>query len=128
MDFDGFGMDVFQFSMPTPESASAAAYGTAPGGGMPYQAQPGFGVGHFILGFACVYVLHNTRAYFESVFNFIILTRPCSLSVLFEVKKQVRCTTTSGRGRSLLDCWVVMEEITLSVLIVTPSSLTLTIV
>jgi hypothetical protein len=30
--------------MPTPESASAAAYG-APGGGMGYPAQPGLGFG-----------------------------------------------------------------------------------
>ncbi|KAK7507992.1 hypothetical protein BaRGS_00000957 [Batillaria attramentaria] len=34
-----------QFSMPTPESASAAAYGGPPGGGMPYPAQPGGGLG-----------------------------------------------------------------------------------
>ena len=44
---------MFQFSMPTPESASAAAYGSAPGGSMPYQAQPGFGVGYFVSGLKC---------------------------------------------------------------------------
>ena len=38
---------MFQFAMPTPESAAyaAAAYGSAPGGGLPYPTQPGFGVG-----------------------------------------------------------------------------------
>ena len=33
-----------QFAMPTPESASAAAYGGAPGGGMAYPSQPGLAV------------------------------------------------------------------------------------
>lgn len=37
----GGGYPQGQYAMPTPESASSAAYGGAPGGGMSYPAQPG---------------------------------------------------------------------------------------
>ena len=63
----------FQTGMPTPESASAAAYGQQPPGGLPYGSAPPAGApGGIGFNVSSVSLIDHSLKYFSELFECLI--------------------------------------------------------